>query len=266
VKKIPSDVERLMWLVAEDRDPRAIADFEARFPDLRFELSKRISMVNGLKKAGRAVPPHDIPRFVPRFAQPAPVRNRSLYVGIAFAVCALSFGAYSALSYFNRPSLPAVQVPLVNTEPPRGVSPQIEPDSKGQPGSTDSGSKNPDPVPEAGPAVAEADPLEKPITLNVERAPLEAAIELICMKAGLKYEPAPGMPQVEVTMSYTDMPARSVLDDLGRKYGFTALAQERGKILLIPVRPDGEQPTSGTAPTDGNSSGMKEVRPPTPVR
>src|SRR5690242_17887642 len=103
MKHLPAEIERLMWLVAEGSDSRAIADFEARFPDLKHELSKRISMVRSLKSAGKTVHTDHIPRFVPRVAAPRPMFGRSMYIAFAVMLGALAFGSYSVTAWMNRP-------------------------------------------------------------------------------------------------------------------------------------------------------------------
>src|SRR5690242_7527723 len=40
-----------MWTLAEGGDPRAIAEFESRFPQLRPELARRVSIVKSMRDA-----------------------------------------------------------------------------------------------------------------------------------------------------------------------------------------------------------------------
>lgn len=238
MRRVAPDVERLMWLIAEERDPKAIADFEARFPDLKIELAKHIAMVSGLKSAARKLPPHEIPRFVPRHVQPAPVLNRMVYVVAVFVLGAVAFGTYAVTSLVT--AKPVTKLGTSNPQPEGSVlSPpssdpllqKVVPPSQ----STPSGPATAvDPTPQAG------DPLDKPISLDVEHAPLEAALLMVARSAGLTIQIGPGLGQKEVALVYQGMSARQVLDDLGRKHGFTCLPQERGNILVIPVRPDGD--------------------------
>jgi hypothetical protein len=113
MRKIAPEVERLMWLIAEERDPRAISDFESRFPELKLELSKHMAMVSGLKTAGRKVPEHRIPRFVPRHAS-APRRQTGLYIAVAFVAGALAFGSYAGVTLL-RPE--KTKTPIVRQNP-----------------------------------------------------------------------------------------------------------------------------------------------------
>lgn len=256
MKRIAPDVERLMWLIAEERDPRAVADFEERFPDLKYELSKRISMVSGLKNAGKMVPPHEIPRFVPKnsVSMPMPL-NRSIYVAFAFVAAALAFGSYAAKSMFTQkpPELPPV--PVVNITTPAHTQEPVYtkpvPEKTTAP-TTESGP----PVANGGNEIDEENPLLHPITFHNVHAPLEAALAQICKQAGLTYQLAPGMPRVEVELNYDGVAAGDVLADLGRRYNFTPYPQERGSLLFLPVRPDGDSGSTPPArPTDSTIPG-----------
>lgn len=255
MKRIAPDVERLMWLIAEERDPRAVADFGERFPDLRHELSKRISMVSGLKDAGRKVPPHEIPRFVPKngVSMPTPV-NRSMYAAFAFVAAALAFGSYAARSVFTQtpPALPPV--PAVNlTTPAHNEEPVYTKPSPGK-AAVPSNESGP-PMANGGNTVEEDNPLLHPVTFHNVHAPLESALAQVCKQAGLTYQMAPGMPQVEVELNYDGEAAGNVLADLGKRYNFTPYPQERGSLLFLPVRPDAEAGSNTpTSPPDSTGS------------
>src|SRR5690349_8339480 len=121
MRRIAPEVERLMWLVAENRDPKAIADFELRFPELKGELAKHMAMVSGLRTAGKKTPPHSIPRFVPRYAH-VQRRPTGLYVALAFVLGAMAFGSYAGYTV------------LGNKQTPKpGVAIYVEPAPKQEP-------------------------------------------------------------------------------------------------------------------------------------
>jgi hypothetical protein len=269
MRKIAPDVERLMWLVAEERDPRAVADFEARFPDLKYELAKHIAMVNGLKSAGRKVPPHSIPRFVPKHAAPRQPIARTFYVAFAVVAAAVALGSVAVNSMMSKPSPPtAVYVPPKNLNSVTPVNPGTfnppvkPPDTRIQsvpPTDPDQSVPTPD---KALHPTALGDPLLRPVSLPNGTAPLEVAVRAICKQAGMA-EPvfAPNMPKIEVTLNYTEVPAGDVLADLGRKYGFTTLPhQENDALLLIPARPVSETKAASESSTE--HSGPVSVRPP----
>jgi hypothetical protein len=234
MRRIAPEVERLMWLVAENQDERAIADFESRFPELRAELAKHIAMIDGLKTAGKSVPPREIPRFVPRYPTAPPRPNRTLYVAFAFVLGALAFGTYSATTLLSHPvQKPPVPNPVVISEPKQAdvVIPYVPPKSV-----------NPDPQPVQDPAASEAvakqDRMETVVSFKGERAPLTAALTMVCQKAGIVCELAPGLPSDEVVMDYEGLSARAVLDDLAEKHGFTVFPQTENVILIIPAKKD----------------------------
>jgi hypothetical protein len=256
MRKVAPDVERLMWLVAEERDPRAISDFEARFPDLKLELAKHIAMVSGLKNGARKVPPHEIPRFVPRYAQPRPIIARPALFAVALAACALVFGSVAIANFLvpKPPKPPPVE--------PVNAGPLVTPGIKVQPstggGSGSSGLPNPQTNTPSNPDVAQAeDPMDKPVTLRIDHAPLDAAVMMVCRQAGLIPEIPAGFPRFEVSMDYQGQSAGQILADLGAKNGFTALPQERGHVLFIPVRPDGTLKTPTAVPLHPETQGGK---------
>jgi len=254
MRKVSPEVERLMWLIAEDRDPRAIADFESRFPDLKYELSKHISMVNGLKTAGRKVPPHTIPRFVPKYAAPKPGFNRGYILAFAALLAASALGSWS---YFSGNSHSPTPVNVVSHVPPDSPPNTIRFPETGlgspNPGTTNAPNpttgSNPLTTDMTPPAVHVDDPMMHPVSFPDGTAPLKTVIASICKQAGLIPEMAPGMPEVEVVLNYHDQPAGEVLEDLGKKYGFTARPQEKGAFLMVPTRPDSDAASTQSSPS-----------------
>lgn len=252
MKRIAPDVERLMWLIAEDRDPRAIADFEARFPDLKADLAKHFSMVKGLKKAGKKIPPHQIPRFTPRYETRTIGFNRTVAFALAIVVTIVAVGAFSIAAYVLQPSpKPPAPPPDVVVNPPKPPATVYTPPPKTIVPSPETGAGS-SPQTER---VAADDPLLSPITLKVDHAPLVAAIEMVCRQAKLSADVGPGLSTADVSLDYEGEPAMQVLQDLGQKWGFTPLADERGKVLIIPVRPDGSAASPGKAGTDTGAVG-----------
>lgn len=235
MKRLAPDIERLMWLVAEGHDPKAIADFEARFPELRLELSKRISLVSNLKSAGKQVRPTQAPRFVPRPPADRPAPTRGLIVALAALVAAIAFATYAVTAKLGRHDQPPVAQhvdggsagpPIAHPQNPDGMRPITVNPPTG------------DPIPTPPPQpVRRDDPLQRIVTVKMDNAPIEGAVLMVCQQAHLQYEIAPGMPQDFISIDYEGVPAAQVLEDLGAKYGFTALPQEEGKVLIVPARP-----------------------------
>ncbi len=250
MKRIAPDVERLMWLVAEGRDPRAIADFESRFPDLRLELAKHIAMVNGLKDAGRKMPAHDIPRFVPRYAESKPRNNRPLYVAFAFILAAVAFGTYAVTLYVTAPS------PVRPTPPPAVQTSDPNIPVAAVPHSDQKTGPNPgvDVAPYQAPRITDLDnPLLKKVKLKVAHVPLTDALVMVCRLSNVTADIGPGLSKENVDLDYDGQSTIDILSDLGQKYGFTPMPDERGKVLIIPVRPDGAGTAAKTEATDRSS-------------
>ncbi|HTQ10373.1 MAG TPA: hypothetical protein VMI31_09905 [Fimbriimonadaceae bacterium] len=243
MRRIPPDVERLMWLVAEEHDPRAIADFEARFPTLKNELQKHLSMVDDLKRARRKAPAHEIPRFTPRYEQAKPPLSRGMMVVFAVAIMAVAVGAFALVSYLLAP-IPK-PLPAVANVPVGPLNPPAIPSKNPSPVTTPSGPTLVNPP--STETVSNDDPLQRAITLKVDRAPLVAAIAMVCKQAGLSADVGPGLSTSDISVDCEGEPAIQVLQELGQKYGFTPLPDEKGKILIIPVRPDGS-PSAGSEP------------------
>jgi hypothetical protein len=252
MKKIAPEIERLMWLVAEQRDPKAIEDFEARFPDFKYELAKRISMLRGLQIAGKQAKQPNIPRFVPRNVAARPTPTRSMVVSFAFILGALAFGTYTVATMRSGDIKVTTPPPVVRT---------VTPPDNSQPLTS---TFNPQPVkpyiPPPDMTVLSTDPLEQPVSVKVDSAPLKVAIAMLCKQVDATFELAPNVPEVDVSMDYEGESALQALTDLGDRYGFTPFPQERGKVLIVPAKkPDKKKETtvaaadSSRSPLPGNS-------------
>ena len=66
--KIPQEIDQLMWSVAEEGSVNALNEFEQRYPEHKFELARRLTMVRELKGAKKGKPEVVVraPRFQPR--------------------------------------------------------------------------------------------------------------------------------------------------------------------------------------------------------
>lgn len=250
MRRIPHEIERLMWLVAEDGDPRAVADFEARFPDYRLELAKHIAMISELRGAKRQVrPPDHIPKFVPRHQVTRPVYGRATFAMAALVLAAVGLASYSvSVALLGRGGEPAPvrELPVVQTTTPK--EPQVTRTDSLVPVPT----PNDNQVPQSRPT-PDPDPLDKPITVQVEQASLSDALQMIASSAGVRLEVAPGLEDELVALNYQGMSAASIFADLGRRYDFTAFPQERGVVLIVPARKHGpEDENSSPGDSDGS--------------
>lgn len=234
--KIAPDVDQLMWVLSEQNDRKAIEEFEHRFPDLRLELAKRVALVSNLRGAGRAVHTDK-----PRFHAPAPqtaLWQRPAAV-LAFAACLgiLAFGAFFA----TRAMMPS--------PPPR------------QPAGQASGSLRlptptlPEPSVDPSQAPLAVAPAPKPLSVDppayvpkyqrrhaiaIEEAGLLSVLEAIATQTGMQVEVAPGVEDLRISCNYREATGLEMLQDLGTKFGFTALPQGGNRVLIVPVVGSGD--------------------------
>src|SRR5436309_489900 len=117
--KIASDIDKLMWVLAESGDRSAIDDFESRFPDLKFELAKRVAMLRNLRGAKPAVAASIRPAFQPRASNGSVSLRKPWAVGgMLLGFAALAAASYYVTSMAMAPRAPKTQ-PAYN--PPRVV-------------------------------------------------------------------------------------------------------------------------------------------------
>jgi hypothetical protein len=228
--RIPADVERLMWLVAESNDPNAIADFDSRFPEFSSELARRRRMVSDLKgaKASAAVESR-IPAFVPRQTQLNPP-SRGKWIAGSLALAALAVASYSITTLTTKqpPVLPKVE--RVNTEPvsPPPTTVYVPPPKKYAPPV-----ENPAPVnPSPNPAIGNQEPRK---TLKLSNTSLTAALKMIGEMEGYRVEVAPGFADQQVSIDYDGFTTSDMLKDMGQRFGFTPFDQGDGTIIIVPA-------------------------------
>lgn len=230
--RIAPDVDQLMWVLAEQKDRKAVEEFEERFPELRLELAKRVALVNNLRGAGRALHP-EAPRF--RAPQSAPPRwNRPLAaVFLAACLSALALGTF----YATRALLPERAVPISNpapTERPVGT-PAPVPVPAPDPGLSAPGEALPTAPPPAIDPPAYIPKYLQRHSIAIQEASLLTVLEAIATQTGMQVEVAPGFEDVKISCDYRDSTGLEMLQDLGAKFGFTALSQGGNKVLIVPA-------------------------------
>ncbi len=243
--RIPSDVDRLMWLVAESNDPKAISDFENRFSEFSTELARRRRMVTELKGAkGVTAPDHPIPAFKLRGDRLAPM-PRAVWVMavIAFASLALaSFTVYRYATLSKTPIAPPTEVVTgTPSAPDTTVYKPIEPNPTQQ-------NSVQAPVGETRPEQQTVPPNndEIPKTLKLSNTSLIAALKMIGEMAGYRVEVAPGFEDQQVSIDYDQITTSDMLKDLGLRYGFTPFDQGDGSIIIVPAVDSGADDTNGS--------------------
>lgn len=245
MSKVPQDIDRLLWSVAEDGSPRAIADFENRFPQFKIELGQRIRALHALKGAKPRSGVDSIPRFAMTSSSNAP--KRWVYALGMGALAALGFGSYLWTAKMVRPVEPAtpatVSSVLPSTMPPgagNDMSPKVVPHSV-QPSGT-----QPNP-----PLVAKQGP--KLFSLRMKEAPLEAVLAAIGIESGLKVHIAPGLVSSDIEIDFPEMSGMQMLAQLGQEHGFTAFDEGGGSVLIIPARDNQPASPAGNDPDNSES-------------
>lgn len=234
--RVPPELEGLLWELAENPVPSALDEFGERYPELRAELGRRIATVRSLK--GARPTGSRPPAFQPRPPARTTWRPLPALAGL-LALVALGVAGYWGAERISPRSAqvpeppvsapvdpiegfpqaepvrekPLVQAPSVPQSPPRETAPTVP---------------NPAPTPSELYAY-------KPISLQVNGAPLQGAIQLAAANVGLRVDFAPGMINPQVSTDYRGVSARDILGDLGREYGFTVFDQGDGSLLVIPA-------------------------------
>lgn len=227
--KIPFEIDDLMWQLAEADDAKALEEFSQKHPDYVPEMTKRLGIVRGLKgsKPVSAVKPRA--RFMPsRNVAPQPaIPGYVLGVVMLALVAGAAFATVGVMRYLdskkpvtivrdNRPSQPITQPQQNNPAPPK-TTPQNPPDTNNQ-------------TVQAPPS-----PFDTPVTVVSSKTGLKDALADIAGQAGIQLQLAPNFPDIEITIDYRGVPARQVLDDMGRNFGFTVFKQTENTGLVIPA-------------------------------
>lgn len=254
--KIPSEIDALMWEVAEANSIELMDQFGRRYPEYRQELVKRIHMVRGLKGAR----PEEAPKPEKKGFEPSTVirephwSTRLLPVGVGILVLAsVSFATYSIITYVSSRKPVATEAPVEQTIP-NWDTPVNEPVVTEPTTPENAELENQTWINGVPPAEAPTPPLETKVTVRIQGATLTEVLMGIAAQAGISIQQAPGMPNPEIVAMYTDMPAIMVLNDLGRHFKFTALAQGERQVLLVPAVDQAAPPTEGATGSGGYAS------------
>lgn len=262
MSKLPQEIDDLMWEVAENETPELMDDFAARYPEHKQELLRRIKMVRGLKGSRpKAAKPKAA--FKPRPYQPPKV-SFSPWAAAGIAASLIVTGVLAGFGiqsiFFSKPP----QVVAQNKPNEEIDGRDLErstwiPNPPAQVQASDSPA--PPKEPEDSPGIVA--PMDMRITVINERARLSQILNEVAIKAGIRLQAAPGMPEMDVAVEYRDQTALAILNDLGRTCGFTPLRQTDSEALLIPTV-DKENPPRGvlngstglTAEGEGEAVGL----------
>jgi hypothetical protein len=227
MKRVPPDLDRLMWTLVEDGDPRAVEEFGQRFPELRPELGKRLAVMRDLRGARSSLGRRGTP---PHFEPPLPgegSRLKPAWAGAALFVLAVAAFASYALTRTM------IATPRANPQ-----APPTQP--------ADSGSQNdfvhqplPKPnstePPQPDETTRVPGPYQQKFSLKIDRAPLLDAIQTVAQRSGMQVQIAPGMDNPDVAVEYTEMTGMEILVDMGKQMGFTSFYEGDGNVLILPA-------------------------------
>lgn len=262
MKRIPPEIENLIWAIAESNEPNAVLEFEQRYPDYTMALHQRIKTVNALKAGKKSPISAAPPRFSPRETA-APSQPVALYVAACLLVLsAIGLAGFALTRPKTNDAAGLTANEKLNLEEPK--LPGTDGVVRGNPmidypnGATQNEAPpvvNPAPVPPQNPATTGGDIPKYLVKTNLklQRAPLMVALQLIAETGGLGVDFAPGMPNPDVVIEYRDMSPIEMIQTLGRDYAFTAFEQGDGKILIIPAvekEPSSKPAEPKNPPTD----------------
>ncbi|MBI1756559.1 MAG: hypothetical protein HYR64_05575 [Fimbriimonas ginsengisoli] len=261
---IPSDIDRMLWNLTDSRNAQAIADFEGRYPEWKAELDRRLQMLDQLRGA-RDLATVAIPSgpFIPTVTIPRPNMRVSWTFG------ALGLAAIAGASFFATRSLldgPAPSVPLAPAATPQEYptgntyighrygaereSAAVPPRGRAGDGADFGGPVPLKALPKAPPGAEPPLPMRKrPMTIHVVSASMQSVLEAISSHALLDLFIAPGTPNPDIRVDYIDMSPMAILQDMGKRFGFTALEEGSDTVLIVPAI-DGGGPTPSQPASD----------------
>lgn len=257
--RVPREIDELMWVVAEERDPCVVNQFLERYPEFEDELAQRVKMVSGLKGSR---PNTEATQFVPREQVRHFGPSRLAVAGIAaLLLLSVTFASYATVQYVNskRSPRPLIEAPQIVFTAPKFEAPQSTGGTgldalEGQvPNFTD--------VPPVRQEQLPPDPYLNPVTIESEDMALSEAVTKIAALAGLRATIAPGFDEKRIKLRFINQPALDVINLMGARFGFKALKEGTVDLLIIPVAPTeagAAEPVPGslgTAPTKTNVGG-----------
>jgi len=238
---LPHDIDQLMWSVAESGNSAAREDFERRFPELRSELAKRNSLLDGLRNARSLhIRPLARPAFRPILSGRAtPLLRPKLALALVLvAGIAIASAAYRAIygeqpvpagphsnqplrTPCNKPTEPKVQYTISHPKVPQEKAPEVT---------------LAPPQTIVVPVDDDQPKCMKPQTLKLKQADLRTAATLIAKNSGLTLEFAPDLSNPKIDIDYHNQGGLDMLKDLGQRYGFSLVEDGVNKYLLIPQK------------------------------
>ena len=234
MKKLPPDIDDLIWTLAEDGNAIAQDQFRGRYPEYAEALDARITLVKGIKRA--KAPATESRPELPKFSPKPNVRPMwTLTPGIAaLLLVALGVASFTIVYFTSLATRPPVET--VKKGPGRPVAvnfPAANQTTNSVPLKEPPRVQTPTPQPE-DPAYLRLQ------SVSFKGANLALALKAIAAQGGLEITIAPGLPEETIDVSYSGVTTIEILQDLGEKYRFTPFDQGDGSVLVIPARDETE--------------------------
>lgn len=221
MKKIPLEIDELMWQVAEAGDPMARLEFAGRYPQWVTELDKRAAVVRRFRSAKPAA---SVAPFQPALSANQarrPFSWRGAPMALAgLALAAIVVGQVVVSLSSSSQSRTSDIAPLGRSA---GLGPAIGREAVVKEGRSVDG-----PI-----SVKALDPQR--LVVNIASGPsLRATLLNLARDSKINLVFAPGFKdeQVKIEVHYADY--RHALERMGHEFGFTAFEQEEGTFLLVP--------------------------------
>lgn len=254
--KLPPAIDAAMWELAESSDQAALDAFVDRYPEYKAELTQRVRMVRGLR--GFKPPSKAKERFVPvRETLSMPTTNRwAVPLAATLVLGSVVFAAVSFTHWLDIRNTAAQQGPDVPKGKNLAVSPKLK--GGGEPRPIHRGTPDGGALPTVPPPQTPNTPWENAVTFKTDRAVLADALVEIASQAGISLEIAPGMPDVEIEADYQGQPAKLVMQDMGKNFGFTVLIETQNTGLVVPAVDPHAPPPERVA---GTSTVAQDIKP-----
>lgn len=252
MKRLPSEIDELMWALAESQDESALDDFVARYPQYKVEMTQRLKLVRGLKGARPKSGSDEVrPVFVPRTA---PRRVLSPWMQGTLAFASVCFVAGIAMwAVIAQDGEQPLQIQQTAPAPPRFAPPQPE-DWRSSVLTPRS------PAPTGGVAANPEVPLkERPVTVRAERVLLHDALAAVGEAARIQVVISPDVPNPLVVLEYNEVGAQRILDDMARNFGFFVLDDGPKSVVILPLQES--QAAQAHTPGTGDLLGQPESAP-----
>lgn len=221
--KLEPEIEELIWELAENPDDiESHNEFVRRYPQHREALAERVAMVKELRQSKPEEAPEEI--FVPSPGKPRVEPNRFAIAAATtiFTAC-LGFAIFGAVQLYKAKQNDR----LVFVESSAGADAAVS-----APATEDAASSEMADM-AAPPSAAPADRFKQQVNINASSAPLSTVLDMVARQAGVRIDSGNNFPNPTVNANYTNASALSVLQDLGRNFGFQVIVQTSSDALLI---------------------------------